>query len=93
MQLTLIFIAISFIILSVWYADRMTARYESEKALFLRVGIILVVVLLALWVIDVIVFSNLKLLHEKTRDEIIAMIRYLFVALVIAIIVNDKIKK
>lgn len=92
MQLTLIIISLLFIALSVWYAHRITTNYLSEKALLLRVGITLVIVLLAMWIVDIVVFSYLKLLHEEIRNEIIVMIKTLFVALVVAIVINEKLK-
>lgn len=92
MQLTLIFISIAFIILSVWYSERLGKRYADHKALLLQLGVTFVIILMAMWVVDIIVFSQLKLLHEETRNEIIAMIKNLFIALVATIIINEKIK-
>jgi len=85
-----VILAISFIILAVWYADCLTKNFINERLLMLRVGIILVICLLAMWIVDIVIFSNLRLLHEDIRNKIISMIEYLFVGLVLAIIVNKK---
>lgn len=85
-------IAVLFIILSVWYADYLTKDFVNEKTLLLRVSIMLVVVLLSMWIIDIVVMKNVKLLRDTTKDEILAMVKYLFIGIVVLYVYNEKFK-
>jgi hypothetical protein len=75
-------ISILFLVLSVWYSDYLTKNFTNEKTLLLKVSIMLVVVLLSMWIIDIVIMSKIKLLRDTTKDEILSMIKYLFIGIV-----------
>lgn len=85
-------LAILFLILSVWYSDYLTKDFVNEKTLLLRVSIMLVVVLLSMWVIDIVIIPQTKLLRDTTKDEILSMVKYLFIGIVVLYVYNEKFK-
>jgi TRAP-type C4-dicarboxylate transport system permease small subunit len=82
-------LSIFFIILSVWYSHHLTKDFINEKTLLLRVSIMLVVVMLSMWIIDIVIMSNIKLLRDTTKDEILSMVKYLFIGIVVLYVYNE----
>jgi hypothetical protein len=82
-------LSILFIILSVWYSHLLTKDFINEKTLLLRVSIMLVVVMLSMWIIDIVIMPNIKLLRDTTKDEILSMVKYLFIGIVVLYVYNE----
>jgi hypothetical protein len=82
-------IAIIFIILSVCFINTILTNFVDEKLLLLKVSIILITVLLAMYVSDILIFYKTNLLKDETRNEIVSMIRYLLVGVVVFYFYNN----
>ena len=83
-------IPVLFIILAVWYAGRLVSDTSDFKSVLVKFGIILLAVMVALWIGDLFFVMNKRLLSDKARDEILAMIRYLFFGMVALFFYKNK---
>lgn len=86
-------LALLLIIISVWYSNHITKKFLSEKILLLKIGIMFVFVLLSMWISDIIIFSDTQLLRNTTKDEILVLIKYLFLGIIGVYLYNENIKK
>lgn len=85
-------LSVLLIILSVWYAERLVRLSEDEKTLLLNLSISLVLIMLTMWISDAMLVTQKQLLRDSTKDEILAMVKYLFGGIVVLYLSNQKIK-
>jgi hypothetical protein len=90
MELTHIVLALGIIILSIWYSNHITKEIPNEKKLLLRISVTLILLLMAMWVSDIFIFTSKSLLRDSTKDEILLMIKLLLIAIVGLYLNKDK---
>ncbi len=67
---------------AVIFMSKIINKIASERVLLLKISIIILTALVSVFIVDVIVFQDNMLLNEKSRIELLSMIKYMIVGII-----------
>lgn len=75
---------------SVYFVVKSIEKLQEPRAILIRLVVIILSTLVALFAIDIVVFSDMYLIHLESRDKILQMVGILLGAIGVYEVYNKK---